>query len=120
MITRSWVAAPAAGKSWGGGAGCVHKGFGRSTFSIGQHVNNLPLLEAFKTYFSIETITIDKDIAYFTVSNKDQLNKFIIPHLWNSQFILSMAGTRHAIRFLKWKNIVAYLLKIRADGRVLR
>jgi len=56
-----------------------HKGFGSATLSIGQHINNLPLLEAIKEHLSIGNIFTHKDVALFTIGNKEDLNNIIIP-----------------------------------------
>jgi hypothetical protein len=90
-----------------------HKGFGNATLSIGQHVNNLALLQAIKEHLSIGNIFIHKDVALFVISNKEDLNNIIIPYLDENPFYGA-----HAISFLKWKHIIQYLLKIRNDKSI--
>ena len=81
-----------------------HEGFGRATLSIGQHVNNLSLLEAIRNYFGVGSLVNRKNLVDFVVSNKTDLQNVIIPFFDKHPFYGA-----HAISFLKWKTIITYL-----------
>lgn len=89
-----------------------HKGFGIATLSICQHVNNLPLLEAVKEHLTVGRIEKHNDAASLVVSNKKDLNEILIPYFEKYPFYGS-----HAINFLKWKEIIKYLISIQNDKR---
>ncbi len=95
-----------------------HKGFGRTILGITQHVNNKLLLEAILNYFSIGTVTSltsKPNENTYVVSNKEDLNKKIIPFFEK----YPLYGL-HSISFLKWKYVVKYLLKIREDKNIFK
>lgn len=99
------------------GPDSFHKGFGRATMVITQHVHNKLLLEAIMSYFSVGTMTSVKSRPYesnYVVSNKEDINNVIIPFFEKFPFY-----GLHSISFIKWSSIVKFLLKIREDQTII-
>lgn len=83
-----------------------HNGFGTTMFLITQHTNNRPLIEAIMNFFGVGQLSIINsrpDVVNYTITNKDELSRVIIP-FFEEYPVYGL----HAVSFYKWTNIIKY------------
>jgi len=97
------------------GPNSFHSGFGQTVFLITQHINNKLLLEHIMKYLNIGYLGFSKtrpnEINY-KVSRKEDLIKYIIPF-----FEIYPTLGIHSISFIKWKNIINYILESKENTK---